>query len=340
MNNSLPQVSIVVIGHNEGKNLDKCFTAINNLNYPTDKLEIIYVDSKSTDISLEIAKKYTNNIYKIDSIWPTAGEAFNKGIKESTSDYVHITAGDIFLDKDYLKKAIIFLIENASIQAVTGYFEEENPSGFNKLIGFRREEDEIHDGKFVETPNGGTFKKYALLEINGYDERIKKGQETELGKRFRKAGFKIWHMPIRQGVHDFGINNIGDLIKRHFNNGQSSGHLLFLSFKEGKNETFINGRKSALKLIAINTVLLIGIFLLIVDYHISLSIFLAYLFYYIFKVFFKKGYSKNYKKYKLLMGYLSFITFLGVGAFYLFLMNLNLKGYSLNYKMNGISNIK
>lgn len=339
MNNNLPQVSIVVIGHNEGENLHQCFTAIENLNYPAKKMEVIYVDSKSTDNSMKIASKYTNNIYKVGSIWPTAGEAFNKGIKESTSDYVHITAGDIFLDKDYLIKAINFLINNEPIQAVTGYFEEKNPSGYNKLISFRREEDNIHKGKLVETPNGGTFKKYALLEINGYDERIKKGQETELGKRFREAGFKIWHIPTRQGMHDFGINSIGDLAKRNFNNGKSSGHLLFLSFKEGNNESFYNNKQSALKTIVINSVLLFGILMLLVDFYISLSVILAFFLYYPIKVLFKREYSKNYKKYKLLMGYMSLITFLGIIYFFVFLILSNVKGYSLYNKRIGISGI-
>jgi glycosyltransferase involved in cell wall biosynthesis len=340
MKNILPQVSIVVIGHNEGENLDECFKAINNLNYPIEKKEIIFVDSKSKDNSIEIAGKYTKNIYRVGAIWPTAGEAFNKGIKESTSDYVHITSGDIFLDKDYLMKAIDLLTKNESIQAVTGYFEEKNPSGFNKLIGFRREEDNIDEGKFVETPNGGTFKKHALIEVNGYDERIKKGQETEFGKRFHKAGFKIWHMPIRQGYHDFGLNSIFDLIKRNINNGKSSGHLFFLSFKEKNNGFFMQSRKSVLKLITINSVLLMGIFLHIVNYYISLSIILAYLLYYPLKVLFRRGYSKNYKKYKLLMGYMSFFTFLGVLIFYIILIISNLKGYSLSGKRKGISFIE
>ena len=102
----LPKVSIVVVGHNEARNLHNCFAAIKNMDYPNDKLEVIFVDSNSNDNSVEIAKKYTNKVFLEKSYWSTAGEAFNRGIVESSSDFVHITGGDIQLHPGIFEKAI------------------------------------------------------------------------------------------------------------------------------------------------------------------------------------------------------------------------------------------
>ena len=64
-------ISFIIIGKNEGAKLKKCFTSIvktineNNI----DAYEVIYVDSNSTDNSIDIAKKY--NIIKIFKITGT-----------------------------------------------------------------------------------------------------------------------------------------------------------------------------------------------------------------------------------------------------------------------------
>ena len=61
-NKYLPNVSIVVIGLNEENNLHNTFKAIHNIDYPKNKYEIIYIDTGSSDRSIEIARRYTKEI--------------------------------------------------------------------------------------------------------------------------------------------------------------------------------------------------------------------------------------------------------------------------------------
>ncbi len=334
-----PKVTIVVIGHNEANNLDSCFNAIKNIDYPKDKLEVIYVDSKSTDDSIRIAKKYTENVYFENSMWPTAGEAFNRGIVQSTSDYIHITAGDIQLDPNYLKEAIKILLAREDIQAVTGYFVEKESRGWNKILSYRREEDSVEEPHFISTPNGGTFKKYALLEVNGYDERIKKGQETDLGKSFKEKGFKIWFLNIPQGVHDFELNSFWDMIRRSFINGFSLGYLFLLSFFEKDNKNILSFRKSSLKLILFHSfMLLLLIITLFVFSPIYLLVWLGmYLLYYPANIMIRqRNKTFKHKIYFLISGYFSIFTYWGLLYFvYYYLIN-KIKGNELFRRKKGL----
>jgi cellulose synthase/poly-beta-1,6-N-acetylglucosamine synthase-like glycosyltransferase len=50
-----PGVTIVVIGRDEEAHLPGCFDAIAALDYPHERLEILYVDSGSRDASVRIA---------------------------------------------------------------------------------------------------------------------------------------------------------------------------------------------------------------------------------------------------------------------------------------------
>ena len=49
------EVTIVIVGKNEDKILNRCFKSACSLTN-----NVIYVDSDSTDKSIEIAKRYTN----------------------------------------------------------------------------------------------------------------------------------------------------------------------------------------------------------------------------------------------------------------------------------------
>lgn len=57
-----PIISVIIPTLNEEKNIEKCLSTVFKQNYPKDSLEVIVVDDKSTDRTLEIAKKFPVNI--------------------------------------------------------------------------------------------------------------------------------------------------------------------------------------------------------------------------------------------------------------------------------------
>ncbi len=321
-----PGVTIIIIGHNEEKNLEKSLKASKNIDYPKDKIEVIFVNSKSTDNSLNIAKKYADVVLSTKNFWSTAGEAFNLGIKRSTHDYVHISAGDIILDKDYLKKAILKITSSPNIDCVTGYFTEKKMSKWNRLISYRREENSHKKPGYVLTPNGGTFRKKVLFELDGYDERIKKGQESELGMRMQEEGYRIWHLQIPQGVHDFDLRKFSDLLKRYYMYGFSSALIFFLSFSE-KKIFFLKMRFNVFKTIFKYLMLFFVVLLLTIIYNwkIGIGSLVLYLLFVVVSVMIKHSdKTVNYRKYMILNNILSFMNFVGIVKF-LFLATISRK---------------
>ena len=72
-------VAAVIIGRNEGERLVRCLNTI--INY-TDK--IVYVDSASTDSSIEEAQKKGAHVIALDMAMPfTAARARNAGFEKS-----------------------------------------------------------------------------------------------------------------------------------------------------------------------------------------------------------------------------------------------------------------
>ena len=220
MNNYL-QVSIVVIGYNEAQNLDVTFQAINKINFPKEEIEVIYVDSASTDQSVEIAKKYADKVYIEQSSYPTAARGRNKGLIEARGEIVHFVDGDVEITPNYLIEAVKVLLENDKIAAVTGEIIEKKVkiNFLNRVFSASWEES---GERFVkQTKAGGTYKKDILLKINGYDERVKLGEETELGERIINHGYNILQINEVMGLHDYDFNGFKSLVELYIKDGEA-----------------------------------------------------------------------------------------------------------------------
>ena len=92
-------ISFIVIGRNEGWKLKACLDALQNV-VKEDNIvdyEIIYVDSRSSDDSVELAKSYPNT--KVFSITGecNAGVGRNIGAKESKGNVLFFLDGDMEL---------------------------------------------------------------------------------------------------------------------------------------------------------------------------------------------------------------------------------------------------
>jgi len=75
----LPPAGIVVIGRNEGERLRACFDAL-----PGDASCVVYVDSGSTDGSVELARARGIHVVELDMSVPfTAARSRNEGIRQA-----------------------------------------------------------------------------------------------------------------------------------------------------------------------------------------------------------------------------------------------------------------
>ena len=289
MTDNFPPVSITVIGFNEADNLIATFTAIKNINYPKNKIEIIYVDSGSTDNSVSIAAQYTDNIF-IENVNPSAARNRNRGAKEASHDIVHFLDGDVELHPNYLTYAIK-IIDSRAAEAVCGKLLELNRNKISQIIASDWESRK--QGYINSTHAGGTYLKKAFLKCHGYNPKMKLGEETELGLRFTEKGYRIYYIEQPMGYHDYGINSMAQYIAKQVNNGKFKVDILLFS---EKNSEILNLKKSSISTIV---QVIILVFLLLVTLALkpilSLIIFIFFLIFPIIKkVLFKRHTSVLY----------------------------------------------
>jgi glycosyltransferase involved in cell wall biosynthesis len=97
-----PSISIITPTYNSAKTLADCLESIKNQDYRGD-IEIIIADGGSTDSTLEIARKYTDNIYPNPLKTGEAGKA--AGVKHATNEIIALIDSDNILpSRDWLSR--------------------------------------------------------------------------------------------------------------------------------------------------------------------------------------------------------------------------------------------
>ena len=98
------KISIIISAYNTEKYIEKCISSITNQTYKD--LEIIVIDDASSDDTLKKLKNIKDKRLKILSNKENSGLSFsrNKGIKESTGDYVSFIDSDDYIPENFYEE--------------------------------------------------------------------------------------------------------------------------------------------------------------------------------------------------------------------------------------------
>src|SRR5580704_15151294 len=205
-------LSVVVIGRNEGRRLARCFESIARVENVTIR-EVIYVDSASTDGSVELASRYGAHSITVRAERPTAALGRNTGWRRTTSDLVLFLDGDTVLNPGFPSAACDAISRDQSIAAIWGHRRELHPeqSFFNRVLDL----DWVYAPGVTEFCGGDVLmRRTVLAETGGFDEGLIAGEEPELCRRIRALGHKILHIDRVMTGHDLQITRWSQYWKR------------------------------------------------------------------------------------------------------------------------------
>lgn len=212
-------VAVVVIGRNEGERLRACLDSV----AATARL-VVYVDSGSTDDSVQMARRSGAQVIELDMSVPfTAARARNVGWRRAhelapSLHLVQFVDGDCAVARGWLEQAQGFLDQHPEVAAVCGRRRERDPerSVYNLLCDLE-----------WDTPVGQTkacggdvmMRLQALQAAGGYRDSLIAGEEPELCVRLRGAGWRIWRLGAEMTVHDAAMTRFSQWWKRGMRTG-------------------------------------------------------------------------------------------------------------------------
>lgn len=223
---TLPPISVVVIGLNVEKFLPHALDAIFNSSYPQNKLEIIYVDSGSTDNSRTIARGFPNvKVVELHDSSPNAAKGRNAGFNVAKYDLIHFVDADSYLDPQWLQIAAEALREDTG--AVAGLLVERRPNKnfFHRMANLEWNLRVGNSGWSTEATEALTFggnvlmKRTAYESVKGYDASMIAGEDPDLSYRIRHQGFRILRLNTLMASHDINITSWRQYLKRTIRSG-------------------------------------------------------------------------------------------------------------------------
>jgi len=197
-------VSIIIRTKNEERWISSCLRSVFRQSY--NNIEVIIVDNKSTDHTVERSKSFAVKVVSIDEFFP--GRAINDGIRVSSGDYiVCLSAHCIPVNEFWLEK----LIQDIEDQKVAGIYGRQEPLSFSSDIDKRDlltvfgldKKIQVKDSFFHNA--NSAFRK-DIWQKFPFDENISNIEDRVWGEQVISEGLRIIYEPQASVYHWHGIH--------------------------------------------------------------------------------------------------------------------------------------
>ncbi|PLX48505.1 MAG: glycosyl transferase [Desulfobulbaceae bacterium] len=235
-NQPAASVGVVIIGRNEGKHLRRTFAAL-----PEDKKTVVlYVDSGSTDGSVELAETMGVQVHKLDPSRPFSpararGEGATRLIKQHPElACLQFVDGDCELVDGWLAAAMNHLAQHSEVAIVCGGLQEREPerSIYNWLSARQWA---LPPGMISNC--GGIFmiRRSVYQNVGGFNEILVTLEEKDLCDRVLAAGHRIVRLDTAMARHDSGLHHFSQWWQRAVWGGFGAG----VQWAQGGSESWL-----------------------------------------------------------------------------------------------------
>jgi len=185
-----PFISILIPTKNVGPYIDQVLRSVFSLDYPKDLYDVWILDGFSTDGTRETALKYPVIFRESRCNVPAF---YNAVLPEIKGEIVALGDGDAIVDPQWLK-TLVPHFDDPKVAGAGGLcLTANNDRLIPRVIGYElkaRYERMPSSISRIATMNV-LYRKSALLEVKGFDERFDIGYDAEIGHKICAAGYII-----------------------------------------------------------------------------------------------------------------------------------------------------
>jgi glycosyltransferase involved in cell wall biosynthesis len=244
---SLPEVSVIVIAKNEENSIGKCISSIVQQDYP--RFEIVFVNSYSTDKTLAIVESVVAPLgrIKITQSHGNAAAARNAGLSLARGQIVAFVDGDSCFDRDWLPRAVRYLqhTRNAHVAAVGGPFIQVPKARTTMALAISGVESTMLGGggsirsheenkcKLVRSLSltGALFWSDVVRQVGFFDERLGYCEDSEFCQRVRLAGYRLMSYGDLGAFHTPKYETLGGFAAKMWKYGVGRGRAVRLHWR-------------------------------------------------------------------------------------------------------------
>lgn len=199
------KVSLMVVALNEEKTLPSLLSNIMAQTYPHDKMEIILVDSLSTDGTVKIMRQFAKRSDFADVILKKNPKkklcyGWNIGIRASTGDVCMRVDAHAEIPPDFVEKSVDCLKSGEFVcggQRPNVLFEDsefgrilllaESSAFGSSIAGYRRNKERTYAKSIFH----GAYRREVFEKVGLFNENLGRTEDNEMNFRIRQAGYRI-----------------------------------------------------------------------------------------------------------------------------------------------------
>ena len=190
------KVSIIITARNEEKYLPMLFEDILNQTFPLQNIEVVLMDSNSTDNTRLVMEEFKKNnetlsVQIVTNERQIQAAGFNEGVKHATGDVVLKIDAHSRIPADFVQKNVDEILAGAADDfSKTLHIVEESALG-SSIANYRKSDVK----RKVNSIFHGMYRKEVFDKVGLADERLLRTEDNEFHYRVRKAGYDIIFNP-------------------------------------------------------------------------------------------------------------------------------------------------
>lgn len=221
-----PLIAAVIIARNEERFIGRCIASVLASLAPFEGAEVVLVDSRSADRTLEVARRFPISVVQLrNSVALSAALGRVVGERLTRSQYILFVDGDTEIEGAWVREALLFLTMHEDVAGVCGklrevYYKAGAAIGEHSDFFLTSPTPEA-----VEDPGGNAiYRRASLAAVGSFNPTLVSYEEAELTGRLRCAGFSIVRLPVMLGTHHTGLRGSLSELRRRYRDNLIKGY--------------------------------------------------------------------------------------------------------------------
>lgn len=226
-------VSVCVVAYNEEKVLPQLLEDIKNQTYPKELMEIVLIDSMSTDGTEALMKQFQKENTSYYGVQVLKNEkkkqasGWNVAISNYRGDVIIRIDAHAAIPKEFVSKNVKVLEEGEFVSGgvrpniidestkwkETLLLAEQSMFG-SSIASYRRSDKKM----YVKSVFHGAYKREVFENVGGFNEQLGRTEDNEIHYRIRQAGYSICYSPDIVS-YQHSRNSLKGMLKQKYGNG-------------------------------------------------------------------------------------------------------------------------
>ena len=227
-------VSVVTTAYNEETYLPDLFTDMLNQTYPHDQMEIVFVNSMSTDqtrqLMLDFQAQFRDEFYDIqviNNLKKTQPSGFNTGVQHAKGDVILKVDAHATIPQDFVAKSVALIEQGELVGGGQRPTKIKEQTKWNQLLHlveeamfgssiatYRRSQ----TAGYVDSVFHGIYRREIFDDVGLLDEQLIRTEDNEFHYRLRQAGYQIKYDPAITS-YQYMRPDLQKILKQKYANG-------------------------------------------------------------------------------------------------------------------------